>query len=518
MVRIHPSAHILKYRCAYFEPVKILPLFTTFSHSPWFVVLFLSLFLPISFYQSITAIDPDLGWHIRLSEYIATYGLPVNDPFSYTMTSHKYIDHEWVFHVLFFPLYQTLHLYGLAVILSGITVSTLYILWKRYQTAVLLPLLLFASGAILRFGIRPQLYSWLLFFLFLCCIQAKRWNVWRFAIPFLILLWVNVHASVVLPLVLLFIFIFSRFVTKKGEWKDIIVLLSSFAVTLINPYGGYIWQEIVRQVQEPLVHQHIQEWGRFYTRPELSHLFALTLGGMFLVRYKKLFALHEFIFSGVLLLLSMMALRHVPLFLIWIGFIITKGYTFLEQEASKNISMKRRMKIFWSLLLGIGMCFFCIESFFSIVQARALRESVYYPQDAVVWLHQQPLKGRVFAPYEWGGYLLWKFPSQKVFIDGRMPSFRFNAPDGESDSAFEDYLAIIDGKETEELLAKYSVSTILWKHKKDSSQEEITLLVQTSNVDNKPNSFHDVVKGLGWSVVYSDDVSVIYQKYSPNSK
>jgi len=47
-----------------------------------------------------------------------------------------------------------------------------------------------------------------------------------------------------------------------------------------------------------------------------------------------------------------------------------------------------------------------------------VREWVF-PRGAVEFLERNPLPGRLFHVYAWGGYLLYRLPDRPVFIDGR---------------------------------------------------------------------------------------------------
>jgi hypothetical protein len=48
-----------------------------------------------------------------------------------------------------------------------------------------------------------------------------------------------------------------------------------------------------------------------------------------------------------------------------------------------------------------------------------------YPSIAVSYLQVHGCAGgNIFNDYNYGGYLIWKLPSQPVYIDGRMPSWR----------------------------------------------------------------------------------------------
>src|SRR5437870_1663221 len=41
-------------------------------------------------------LDPDFGWHVRMGNLILASGIPATDPFSYTMSSYPFGDHEWL--------------------------------------------------------------------------------------------------------------------------------------------------------------------------------------------------------------------------------------------------------------------------------------------------------------------------------------------------------------------------------------------------------------------------------------
>ena len=53
-------------------------------------------------------------------------------------------------------------------------------------------------------------------------------------------------------------------------------------------------------------------------------------------------------------------------------------------------------------------------------------EQTEYPIEAVRWIrsHRQDVGTRLYNDYGYGGFLLWHFPGEKIFIDGRMPAWR----------------------------------------------------------------------------------------------
>src|SRR3989337_506611 len=47
------------------------------------------------FINGLHQLDPDFGWHVTMGRLISENGIPKTDPFSYTMTSFPFVDHEW---------------------------------------------------------------------------------------------------------------------------------------------------------------------------------------------------------------------------------------------------------------------------------------------------------------------------------------------------------------------------------------------------------------------------------------
>ena len=114
-------------------------------------------------------------------------------------------------------------------------------------------------------------------------------------------------------------------------------------------------------------------------------------------------------------------------------------------------------------------------------------EKQEYPKEALDFALSNNIKGNVFNYYGWGGYMIWKYPQVKTFVDGRMPSWREG-----NKSVFEDYMKVVDApKKNIKILADYGVSWILYP-----TDSELIKFLKT------PNS--------GWGEVYSNDFSSIF--------
>ena len=76
-----------------------------------------------------------------------------------------------------------------------------------------------------------------------------------------------------------------------------------------------------------------------------------------------------------------------------------------------------------------------------------------YPEDALRSLQQHlPQPSPIFNHYDWGGYISWRHPEWRTFIDGRVLNM----------DAFEDYRATLWNPEVSmELLDKYAIKTVV---------------------------------------------------------
>ena len=80
-----------------------------------------------------------------------------------------------------------------------------------------------------------------------------------------------------------------------------------------------------------------------------------------------------------------------------------------------------------------------------------------FPVEAVRWLAKNPIEGRVFNAYEWGGFLTHELPARKVFIDSRMVPFK---------AVLEDYLvAQRGGPDALAVLARHGIDWVVIEKK-----------------------------------------------------
>ncbi len=472
------------------------------------------------FIKGFLYLDPDFGWHLRMGQLILSQGIPKTDPFSYTMSSFPFVDHEWLTNIILFKLYNLVGYLGLSIIFATLTTLALFFSTPRKFAALTIAPLLLATVVIVPFaGIRPQVESWLLFSLFLKIIfDQNLWLKWRFLLPFYFILWTNLHGGFSLGIAVLFLVMIFRGITKKGfNAQDLTIAVICIFATFINPYGIRIWEEIFRSVSDSSLHWTIAEWIPILFRFDIAFILLATLSSLLIFRYRKKLDLAQ---SGVFFLLLLMGLssqRHVPFWVFGSLPVVTFTIQYLTEEVRNYQFGILRLKKVAAIFLGLSLIIFIYQNYNTLKNTSQFQEDKYYPKQAVSYLKQHLINGQLFAPYDWGGYLIWKLPEKKVFVDGRMPSWRWVAPNNkESSYAYKDFRAIVfENKNFQDDFNKYNVQTVLWfaqKPKPPTVLDSLLNFVSKWTGEKEQKSFIERLKDSGWKQIYKDEIAVILKK------
>ena len=183
--------------------------------------------------------SPDVGNHLASGRFILAHGWPDKDPLTWTRTDAPYVDLLWGWHVLLWILYR----WGgtLLLVLTGILLTlasyALLVHRTRRQDAALLPL---CAPALLLFGLgnlwelRPHLASWLLLGLVLLALESKT----SWALPLVMLVWVNTHSLFVLGPVAIGAYVAAELLRGKEADRRLLLWAGlAVAACLLNPWG-----------------------------------------------------------------------------------------------------------------------------------------------------------------------------------------------------------------------------------------------------------------------------------------
>ncbi len=493
-----------------------------------FLLSLIIFYFIFSIYIAHNSLDPDHGWHLKMGELILKAGIPKSDPFSYTMSSYSFIDHEWLSNIFLFLIDKYLGNFFLSLLFTIVLFITLIIrLPKEKKDLIisLIVLLLILNTILLIFGIRLQVLGW--FFLsILLNFEQKNDNFYlkngKWFLPLLMLIWVNMHGSFALGLLLIFIktgiLIFCQ--TKK-KCQIILIGIIAFLATLINPYYLNIYKEVFNLASDSFLKQNILEWRNIVYFESFNLLVLIAFLFIdFLESKRQHFNLRQNLFNKICVLLfgflAINSIRHIPFFLIFI-------IPFFYHSLSSFVEKFRRKKITWTKfcqLKPILIIFLIIINLISLYQiqktALIFKELNFYPKKAINFLLTQPAlikNGEIFSSHGWGGYLISHLPKKKVFLDGRMNSWRDHYFVGEDEYIFSNYLKILKGDlELDPYIQKYNIKLILWPNVKEKEKNLAQLIFETLLKEKNKLSFNQKLKQLNWTKIYQDETAIIYSK------
>jgi hypothetical protein len=499
-----------------------------------FVFLFLVLIFCFFWWKSYSSIDPDFGYRLRNGLEIPTKGVPKVDPYSYTMPSFPYVEHAWLTAIAMAFVYSSIGYVGLSALASLVFVISILI--SAHRVKIKNPIVTryiskywyfgntFFILAIANFfdfvGVRAQVISWFMVSVFFYALyDEKLWKKLRVVSPIFFLLWSNLHGSFAAGLSIFLIYLMFRGIRlRKIDKNDLCLFALSVGATIVNPYGTGVWREVWSSVSDSSLRWRISEWLPAFFVSDLSFAAYLTIATTLVWKYRKKYFLEEVVLYFFMLVQALMSARHIPIWIIVSLPIATVGLDHLYSEVKDiKFAVPRFKRVYFFTLIG-SVIMFCYSLFFALRSLGSVSEENFYPKGAVEFLKRESFEGNLFSEYGWGGYLIWKYPEKKTFIDGRMPSWRRQSqPEGEASSAFDDYLDIISGKDPyKKQFEKYNVRMVLWPKSEETvlSQigDKLDNFFERFGKEKDDFNFTKKLENDGWEKIYEDKNSTVYKK------
>jgi hypothetical protein len=439
-------------------------------------------------------IDPDMGWHLMDGEYLFSHNFQAahRDIFSFTMPNFPLIMHEWMTEIAMYFIYSNWGLLPLSLFFAIVTTSAFLLatfgVRAEKEHKIIAAMLAVIAGAPI-IGVRPQMVNLLGLALTIYLIFGLRKDrEFRgiYFLPLIFAVWVNSHAGFAVGLFFLAVFlcvelgklivarllgrgkkeVFLRISEKiiRGslDFKVWLKLVSITAVsvlaTLLNPYGWKIYIEVFSTIFDQYSKKIISEWLPVTVHNPMSWQFLIYLA-LFLIlvlfSWRRLDYTY-FLVTLPFLLLGFSSWRHMPIFLIvstplWVNIV----------ESVSGKELLRLVNRWWILTILLILIILVAKQQVQQTIPRTLSVEKLaennYPWEAVEYLKANPQPGNMLNEYNWGGFLIWQYPEKKVFIDGRMPSWKMGDL-----RIFESFSKIMSGEEGwSEELAKYDVSFAL---------------------------------------------------------
>jgi hypothetical protein len=398
-----------------------------------------------------TMADFDLWGYLAFGRLFWKSGghFPYHDIFTYVPTLPRWVYHEWLTGVIYYPLYQHVGAPGLQLLKFALGLATtglLFLTARRRGADVLAILLIFVIIAPFYVAgyspVRAQIFTYLFFVLTLYWLETSRQtgryrHLWLLA-P-LMVLWCNLHGGFLAGLGLLLIYALGEGLSRRPFWPYLAVFFVAALATLINPYGLDYWLYLFRAVT--MARPEIIEWQSLLTSYETHNITLLAASYFLLVaciffclawlaRWREL---SPILVSGLTLFLALKHVRHQVFFLLAVGAYAPVLLAALLERIRRDGTLAPLLNRLGWKIPSAFMLIFAAVMMVRIICAAPLSLTIpgktdpgnkhdiyYYPVGGLDYIQAHNLSGNLLTQFHWGEYLLWNlYPTCKVALDGR---------------------------------------------------------------------------------------------------
>ena len=370
----------------------------------------------------------DLWWHLANGHWILRHqAIPLTDSWSFTRAGAPWNNEAWLAGVIF-ELWR--RLFGLATLAWWkwlVLVSAWVLLFhtvRRTGRSSLEAFVAVVFGALVAapfLDVRPQLYSFLGYSLLLHLAFERERPSW--SLPLVFLLWANLHALVLFGLLALAVLLVPAL--RRAPVRSALLGFLCFAAAMVNPLGiGVATRALDYALRRGSPFRTLGEW-----RPPFQ------AGGLHSPLYPLAIAL--FAAAIVLALVTLRGRwRELPWTAVGLG-LLTLAMSLTSRRFVPLFAMSQALLVRWMLArLAPRMPQRVHQALPAAALVLGLIRLWPYPQssDAFLYLTAEDtfpvelcdfiaangISGKVFAYYNWGGYLHFRTDGAlRVYIDGR---------------------------------------------------------------------------------------------------
>jgi len=445
------------------------------THRVFVVVLTLGLFTMAV--RNMT--DPDVWWHLRTGQLsLQEHKIFHADPFSYSKFGQPWVDHEWLSQILMFSLYRVTGWGGLMIGFAGVIAGAFLILFLRCPGRPYVAGVFTAWGALATipcWGVRPQMFT-LLFASILLFILERSYSrpklLWW--TPFLMLLWVNLHAGYAIGIAFLAMFLLGDAFDRTLGWEDAPrpgrllpltwALVACIAIVPLNPYGIQMYSYPLQTLHSRAMQAYIGEWlsPDFHQSRYLAALLMMLASLLLPTVSPRHLRARELLLLIVATYMALRSVRHLPIY-VMVAVPLLSGMVQSILEASPKAGLLTpawrplpKPQVILNMLLLAGMVAFTAVRLHIVIGHQAATEAREFPAAAANFLSAHHPPGRLLNHYNWGGYFIWKlYPEYPVFIDGRADLYGDSFLDGFAATYY------LRGKFQQDALRTWGIRTVV---------------------------------------------------------
>ncbi|HTB14712.1 MAG TPA: hypothetical protein VK752_24235 [Bryobacteraceae bacterium] len=400
--------------------------------------------------------DADIGWHIRTGEWILDHhAVPHQDLYSFSKSGAPWYAWEWGSDVIYGSLHRAAGLKGV-VLLAGVIIALfawtllrrmvgrgVHLLWAMVVS------LLGVGAASIHFLARPHLFTlaflsgavWMIELDRRESTAASAKRLWLL-VP-LTVVWTNLHGGFLALIAVLGLtavgFAIEAILQGKLRRQDFqrairygVLAAACAAASLINPYGYRLHQHVAEYLRSDWIRNTIQEFQSPIFRSENVLQFeALMLVG--LIATGLLFRRGRIV-EGLWIVyfahMSLGSVRHVPIFVTVCAPVIAAELSDWWRAWTAGAKKSSLAGIVNQMSGDLESSFLRVSAwpFLLVGTLVAMGAPIKWPKDfpslifPTKMIHEhsaQILNQRLLTTDQWGDYLIYLNPQQKVYVDGR---------------------------------------------------------------------------------------------------
>jgi hypothetical protein len=481
---------------------------------PAIVFILLATLIPVALQKPMLNSDGDLARHLRHGRYMLEHGELIRaDPFSFTRPGAPFIGFEYGSQLLYALAERVGGLPGVAI-LAGLLIALTYALLTDFLLSHRVEPLLACVTVALAIALgaehwtaRPHLFSSFAVVILLAMLERGPGRGPALTTAVLFLVWANLHGGFVYGWILIALYLGGSLAeliwgTDRAVWGERVryygtMLISSVVATLLNPHGLELHQHLLGFFGKPFLRDNTAEFaspnfhepaGKVFLAVLLVCLVTLTLH-----RRRPTLAHLFVICAGIAF--ALMAVRNIPLFgltalpilalhldSLWRRLPDPRGvrarFETTAQSTATLIWMIPAVVLIVTLALGRGR----------LGSAQLIRDefdATVFPVAAVSRAREHELKGRLYHEFAWGGYLLYAWPQQRIYIDGGTDFFG------------------------EDLFREYSMIKGMapgWRDRLRAHDISLLLLRREAPLS------HQIARDGTWNMWYCDSLAVMFRR------
>ena len=470
--------------------------------------------------------DPDFWWHLPTGNWIlAHHAVPRHDLYTFTVSNHRWITHEWLSEVMVAVLYAAGRLPLVSLVFGAITATgflLVYLAIDRRVNFVIAGLILALGVAaanpiwgpriqMITFALSALTYLWVKRF---CEGQSRA----LYLLPVVMLVWVNLHGGFVLGYAILGLALLVealRHLTgRRGAMTRarlramVVVLVASIAVAILNPNGWDIYLYPFQTGGSPEQQRLIVEW--FSPNFQLSQMWAfeavifLIIVGLALSRRIEP---RQLLLVLVGLGLALHSVRNLSFFML----VAVPALADYAQQARERVAFSWPRRVpkttpltFTANVVMIGL----VLSIVALASVPSLRQRVDgklvardFPIKAADFVVAHPPPGHMLNVYGWGGYLIFRLDADAR----RQPVFIFGDAALAGDQLLRDYDHLQSlGIDQAQLFDRYQVNWVIF-HSNDP------IITELRQIHNAPGQ-------TGWFELGTFDQATLMMRDTPANR